>query len=80
VDLDLDRQMFPFCTPAEVDAHVREAVEKLGSPAGGLWLKAEVADDVPLPVVEAICLALEKYRGYFGGPPRAKQGANRSRS
>jgi uroporphyrinogen decarboxylase len=71
VDLDLDRQMFPFCTPAEVDAHVREAVEKLGSPAGGLWLKAEVADDVPLPVVEAICLALEKYRGYFRGPSGA---------
>jgi hypothetical protein len=68
VDLDLDRQMFPFCTPKEVESHVREAVEKLGSPSGGLWLKAEVADDVPLPVVEAICLALEKYRGYFRGP------------
>jgi len=27
VDLDLDRQMFPFCEPADIDAHVREAVE-----------------------------------------------------
>ena len=65
VDLDLDRQLFPFCTPEEIDVHVREAVEKLGSPEGGLWLKAEVADDVPLENVEAICAALEKYRSYF---------------
>jgi uroporphyrinogen decarboxylase len=65
VDLDLDRQLFPFCTPKEIDVHVRQAVEKLGSPEGGLWLKAEVADDVPLENVEAICAALEKYRSYF---------------
>ncbi|MBN1580917.1 MAG: hypothetical protein JXA89_09470, partial [Anaerolineae bacterium] len=39
VDIDLDRQMFPFCTPHEIDDHVREVVEKLGSPKGGLWLK-----------------------------------------
>lgn len=65
VDLDLDRQLFPFCTPQEIDDHIREAVEKLGSPEGGLWLKAEVGDDVPLDNVEAICAALEKYRGHF---------------
>jgi hypothetical protein len=65
VDLDLDRQMFPFCGPKEIDAHVREAVEALGSPEGGLWLTAECGPDVPLVNVEAICQALEKYRGYF---------------
>jgi len=65
VNLDLDRQMFPFCTPADIDAHVREAVEKLGSPEGGLWLSAEIGPDVPLENVEAICTALEKYRAYF---------------
>jgi uroporphyrinogen decarboxylase len=65
VDLDLDRQMFPFCTAADIDEHVREAVEKLGSPAGGLWLKAECGPDVPLENIEAICDALEKYRGYL---------------
>ena len=65
VDLDLDRQLFPFWTPAEIDAHVREAVEKLGDPRGGLWLKAEIGPDVPLRNVEAICTALEKCRGYF---------------
>ena len=62
VDLDLDRQLFPFCSPAVIDAHVRESVEKLGSPEGGLWLKAEIGPDVPLENIEAICAALEKYR------------------
>ena len=65
VNLDLDRQLFPFATPAELDAHVREAVEALGSPEGGLWLSAEIGPDVPLENVEAICCALEKYRRFF---------------
>jgi len=66
VDLDLDRQKFPFWTPAEIDAHVRDAVETLWQPEGGLWLKAEIGDDVPLVNVEAICTALENYREYKG--------------
>jgi hypothetical protein len=65
VDLDLDRQLFPFCTPQEIDDHVHAAVETLGSSDGGLWLKAEIGFDVPLENVEAICTALEKYRAYY---------------
>lgn len=65
VNLDLDRQLFPFCTPTDIDAHIRQAVEALGSPEGGLWLLAEIDDGVPLANVEAICAALEKYRGFF---------------
>ena len=65
VDLDLDRQLFPFATPAQIDAHVREAVELLGSPQGGLWLKAEISQDMSLEQIEAVCAALEKYRGYY---------------
>lgn len=65
VNLDLDRQMFPFCSPADIDAHVHEAVEVLGAPEGGLWLSAEIGDDVPLANVEAIFAALERYRGHF---------------
>ena len=65
VDLDLDRQLFPFCTPDEVDAHVRQAVEILGSPRGGLWLKAEIGYDIPLENVDAVCAALVRYRGYY---------------
>jgi hypothetical protein len=62
VDLDLDRQQFPFWTPAEIDAHVREAVRWLGDPRGGLWLKAEIGPDVPLANVEAIFAALDRHR------------------
>jgi len=65
VNLDLDRQMFPFCAPEDIDPHVREAVEKLGAPEGGLWLSAECGPDVPLANIEAICQALETYRAYF---------------
>ncbi len=65
VNLDLDRQMFPFCTPEDIDDHIREAVEKLGSPEGGLMLLAECAPDVPLENIEAICSSLEKYSLFF---------------
>lgn len=65
VNLDLDRQMFPFCKPEAIDPHVREAVEKLGAPEGGLWLSVEVGPDVPLATIEALAAALEKYRGYY---------------
>jgi hypothetical protein len=65
VSLDLNRQMFPYWKPADIDAHVREAVETLGSPEGGLWLGAEIGEDVPLENVEAIACALEKYSLYF---------------
>jgi hypothetical protein len=65
VDLDLDRQQFPFWTPAEIEAHIRESVDTLGAPEGGLWLKAEIGDDVPLQNVEAICSALEHYSAYY---------------
>lgn len=64
VSLDLDRQLFPFATPAQIDEHIREAVEILGLPEGGLWLIAECGPDVPLENVEAICQSLEKYRDY----------------
>jgi hypothetical protein len=63
IDLDLDRQMFPFCTPDDIDDHIREAVEVLGSPEGGLWLKAELGPDIPLENMDAVCTAMEKYRG-----------------
>jgi len=69
VDLDLDRQQFPFWSPGDIDAHVKEAVEILGSPEGGLWLKAEIGDDVPLENVEAICSALETYSTYYSTEP-----------
>ncbi|MCP4397427.1 MAG: hypothetical protein GY801_09050 [bacterium] len=65
IDLDLDRQQFPFWTPEEIDAHIREAVEILSTPEGGLWIRAEIGEDVPLENIEAICTALEKYSTYY---------------
>jgi uroporphyrinogen-III decarboxylase len=67
MNLDLDRQMFPFCSPSDIDTHVREVVEKLGSPEGGLWLSAECGPDVPLANIDAICAAVERYRGMYSG-------------
>ena len=44
VDLDLERQLFPFATPREVDAHVRGA---------------KLNHDVPLENVEAVFATTE---------------------
>jgi len=65
VSLDLDDQMLPFATPEEIDAHVRECVETLALPQGGLCLLSACGPDVPLANIEAVCQAMEKYRGYF---------------
>ena len=64
-NLDLDRQLFPFASPGDLDAHVKECIAKLGSREGGLWVSAEINDDIPLENVDAIFGALEKYRGYW---------------
>nr|MDO8113840.1 uroporphyrinogen decarboxylase family protein [Candidatus Sigynarchaeota archaeon] len=62
VDLDLDRQIFPFATPEQLDRQIKRAVEELNGPNGGLMMKAEISDDnVPLENIEAICNAFEKY-------------------
>ncbi len=61
-DVDLDRQMFPFCHPSEMKQQVKEVVEKLGSPEGGLMLWADVRDpNTPLETIEAICEAAEEF-------------------
>lgn len=65
VELDLDRQLFPFAAPGQIDRHVADAVDALGDPAGGLMLQAEVDDGVPLEAVEAICRALVRHRERF---------------
>ena len=66
INLDLDRQLFPFATPDEVRAHIREAKQALYMPEGGLMLNAECAPDVPVDTVRAICETLEE----VGAGPR----------
>ncbi len=60
ISLDLDRQLFPFSSPAETEDHIFEAYEALHMPEGGLMLGAECEPDVPLENIEVICCALEK--------------------
>lgn len=62
--LDLDRQLFPFGTPRDMRDHVRETVERLYLPAGGLGLNLEIGMEVPLENVDALLAALDEYRGY----------------
>ncbi len=66
LDLGLDRQhVFPKGSPTEIREHVKEAVTKLGSPAGGLMMRAEVNADIPLENIEAMADAMEEFREYY---------------
>ena len=57
---DLDRQLFPFAAPSEIEDHIGEVFEGLYLPEGGLMLYAECEPDVPLENIEAICTTLER--------------------
>ncbi|MGI6209677.1 MAG: uroporphyrinogen decarboxylase family protein [Anaerolineae bacterium] len=60
VDLDLDRQLFPFASISEVREHIQSAIETLNTPRGGLMIHAECEPDVPLPTIRAIVETLEQ--------------------
>jgi uroporphyrinogen decarboxylase len=60
IDQDLDRQLFPFATPSQIEDHIGEVYEGLYNPAGGLMLYAECEPDLSLEQIEAICTALER--------------------
>lgn len=64
INLDLDRQLFPFATPSQIDHHFRECVEALYLPEGGLGLSVELNYEIPLENIVAILDAAEKYRHY----------------
>jgi uroporphyrinogen decarboxylase len=66
IELDIDRQRVTvFGTPADVDALIREEVEKLSSPSGGLMLVYGWYAGTPLENVKALMDALEKYMYYW---------------
>jgi len=60
LDVDLNRQMFPFATPGQIREHIGAVYEALWRPEGGLMLYAECEPDVPLENIDAICSALEE--------------------
>ncbi len=66
INLDLDRQLFPFASRSQIFDHVGECVEALYLPQGGLGLNAELNYEIPLDNIAAVLDALEKYRHYKG--------------
>ncbi|MDR2537869.1 MAG: hypothetical protein LBC46_06145 [Treponema sp.] len=64
INLDLDRQYLPFATPDGIERHIRDCVEALYLPEGGLGLSLELGHDVQPDIAEAAIAALEKYRHY----------------
>ncbi len=66
IDLDIDRQSVTrFGTPTEIDAHVRRAVETLGSAEGGLMLIHGLYPGPPLENVRALMDAMERYAACY---------------
>ena len=66
INLDLDRQLFPFATRTQIFDHVGECVEALYLPEGGLGLNIEFDHGVSLDNMAAVLDAVEKYRHYNG--------------
>ncbi|VGO18014.1 uroporphyrinogen decarboxylase family protein [Pontiella sulfatireligans] len=66
IDLDIDRQTItPYGTPAQVDALIREEVEKLGTKKGGLIMIYGLYPGVPLENISALMNAMETYAFYY---------------
>ncbi|MBI4532043.1 MAG: hypothetical protein HY709_11055 [Candidatus Latescibacteria bacterium] len=60
--VDLDRQSFAFLTPKELRKQIKDVVDVMGAPEGGLMVMGSVyGAEVPLENVEAICEAMEDY-------------------
>jgi hypothetical protein len=60
IQIDLDRQFFPFATPAQVEDHIHEIVEGLYLEEGGLIVWAVCGPDVPLENMDTIFTTLEQ--------------------
>jgi sulfur relay (sulfurtransferase) DsrC/TusE family protein len=66
IELDIDRQFItPYGTPAQIDALIREEVEKLGSRRGGLMMIYGLYPGVPLENAAALMDAMEKYAFFY---------------
>lgn len=66
IDLDIDRQLITARgTPKQIDALIREEVEKLGGQQGGLMMIYGLYPGVPLANVKALMDAMEKYATYY---------------
>ncbi len=59
---DLDRQtIMPFGTPNEVQKHVRQVFDHLGTPRGGIIACGEISPDTPLENIQAMYEVFQDY-------------------
>jgi hypothetical protein len=66
IDLDIDRQAITARgTPKQIEALIREEVEKLGSKQGGLMMIYGLYPGVPLENVKSLMDAMEKYATHY---------------
>jgi len=66
VELDIDRQSVTASgSPADIDALIREEVEKLGGPRGGLMMIFGLYPALPLENVAAVMDAMQKYAFFY---------------
>ena len=62
INLDLDRQSFAFETPEALRRQVKQVVDTLAEPEGGLMVFASCYGlNIPLDNMEALAQALEDY-------------------
>lgn len=65
---DIDRQfILPRGTPQQVRKHIRDVITRLGSPVGGLVVRADIYPDVPLENIDAALGAIEEFKKYWVG-------------
>ncbi len=66
IELDIDRQKITvFGTTADIDALIREEVEKLSTPDGGLMMIYGWYPGTPIANIRALMDALERYMFYW---------------
>ena len=66
IELDVDRQRITrFGSPEDVDRLIRNEIQTLGSPEGGLMVIYGLYPGVPLENVKAVMDAMERYSGYY---------------
>ena len=66
IDLDIDRQRITACgTPQQINDLIKEEVEKLGSPEGGLMMIYDLYPGVPIENIKALMDAMEKYATHY---------------
>jgi len=67
IDLDIDRQFITAQggTPKQIDALIREEVEKLSRKEGGLMMIYDLYPGVPVDNIKAVMDAMEKYAFYY---------------